>query len=52
MVFASNVLNPGLDPLYWVSMVLVHGLCKGLCIKRKGDYLAGHSCVEYLKRKI
>ena len=38
----SKLLNPGLDPLYWFSMVLSHGLNKGLPIKRKGDHLARH----------
>ena len=48
--FASKVLNPILGPLYWLSMVLIHGLSKGLPIKRKGDQLAKHLWVEYLKR--
>ena len=38
----SKLLNPGLDPLYWFSMVLSHGVNKGLPIKRKGDHLARH----------
>lgn len=52
--FWSAVLHlkywtPVLGPLYWLSMVLIHGLNKGLPIKRKGDQLARHSYVEYLK---
>ena len=35
-------MNPGLDPLYLFSMVLSHGMNKGLTIKRKGDHLASH----------
>jgi len=32
-------------------MVLVPGLSKGLSIKRKGDHLAEHSFVEYIKKR-
>ena len=38
----SKLLNLGLDPLYWFSMVLSHGVNKGLPIKRKRDHLASH----------
>ena len=41
--------TPVLGPLYWLSMVLVHGLSNGLSIKMKGDHLAEQSWVEYLK---
>ncbi len=35
----SKLLDPGLDPVYWFSMVLSHGLNKGLSINREGDHL-------------
>ena len=41
---------PGLDPLYWLLMVLSHGVNKGLTINREGDHFANVSLkVEYLK---
>jgi len=39
----SKLLSPRfLGPLYWFSMVLLHGFGKGLPIKGKGDHLARH----------
>ena len=36
-----NLLSPSfLGPLYWLSMVLIHGFSKSLTIKGKGDHLA------------
>jgi len=39
----SKLLSPRfLGPLYWFSMVLLHGFSKRMPIKRKGDHLASH----------
>jgi len=39
----SNLLRPRfLVPLYWFSMVFLHGFSNGLPIKREGDHLASH----------
>ena len=32
-----------MDPLYWLLMVLSHGVNKGLTINREGDHLAKSS---------
>ena len=38
-----KLLSPRfLGPLYWLSMVLIHGFSKSLPIKGKGDHLASH----------
>jgi len=49
VVLSLKYWTPVFGPLYWVSMVLVHGLSKGLSINMKGDHLVEHLCVEYLK---
>ena len=42
--------SPGLDPLYWLLMVLYDGVNKGLAINREGDHLENASLqIEYLK---
>ena len=48
----SKLLSPRfLDPLYWLSMVLIHGFSNSLTIKRKGDHLARHRWKLKILRK-